>query len=73
MSGQWRPRVGVDISPAACAEALREVAEAGLADRITIHKADGVEVATTPLLESVQLVVTLFSCTKSWSTATTCW
>ncbi|WP_159929722.1 MULTISPECIES: cyclopropane-fatty-acyl-phospholipid synthase family protein [Nocardia] len=52
--------VGVDISPAACAEAQQEVAKAGLADRITIHEGDGAKAATIPQLESVQLVVTFF-------------
>ena len=55
-----RAGLGVDISPDACAEASREVARAGLTDRIEIVQADARDPGTVRGLEQVQLVVTFF-------------
>ncbi|MGY0057704.1 SAM-dependent methyltransferase [Streptomyces sp. LZ34] len=52
--------VGYDISPASCAEARQEVAEAGLADRIGIVEVDATDVDNVPRLEEVQLVIAFF-------------
>ncbi|MGI8664462.1 MAG: class I SAM-dependent methyltransferase [Jatrophihabitans sp.] len=52
--------IGIDISPDACAEALQEVASAGMQDRIRIVRANACEVASVPELENVQLVVASF-------------
>jgi SAM-dependent methyltransferase len=52
--------IGIDISPAACAEAAREVTKAGLEDRIEIIEADAIHPDVIPGLEGVQLVVTFF-------------
>ena len=52
--------LGVDISPAACAEARHEVGAAGLTERIRIAEADGRDIASIPGLETVDLVMTFF-------------
>lgn len=52
--------VGYDISPASCTEARREVAKAGLADRISIVEVDATDVESVPRLEEVQLVIAFF-------------
>jgi SAM-dependent methyltransferase len=52
--------VGVDISPAACAEAERRVAAAGLADRVRIACADVSDLDAVPLLGDTQLVISFF-------------
>jgi SAM-dependent methyltransferase len=52
--------VGVDISPAACAEAERAVAAAGLADRVRIACGDVSDLDAVPLLAETQLVISFF-------------
>ncbi|WP_159080374.1 SAM-dependent methyltransferase [Nocardia suismassiliense] len=52
--------IGVDISPAACAEAGREVARAGLSDRIEIIEADAGNLKSVPGIDEVDLVITFF-------------
>jgi SAM-dependent methyltransferase len=52
--------VGVDLSPAACAEADRAVAAAGLADRVRIACADVADLDAVPLLGETQLVISFF-------------
>jgi SAM-dependent methyltransferase len=52
--------IGVDISQAACLEAEREVAEAGLSDRITIINADAGNLKAVPGIDGTDLVITFF-------------
>lgn len=52
--------IGVDISPASCREAQREVAKAGLGDRITIIEADAGDLKRVPGMDTVDLVFTFF-------------
>jgi SAM-dependent methyltransferase len=52
--------VGVDVSPAACAEAEREVTAAGLAGQVRIACADVADLDAVPLLGETQLVISFF-------------
>jgi 2-ketoarginine methyltransferase len=52
--------IGVDISPAACQEAEREVAKAGLGGRIAIVQADAGNLRLVPGIGDVDLVFTFF-------------
>jgi SAM-dependent methyltransferase len=52
--------IGVDISPAACREAEREVAKAGLGSRIAIVEADAGNLKEVPGIDNVDLVFTFF-------------
>jgi SAM-dependent methyltransferase len=52
--------IGVDISPAAVAEARRELEKDGLTDRIEVYEADASDAAALPRLEEVDLVVGFF-------------
>ena len=52
--------IGVDLSPAACAQAEKAVAEAGLEDRITVVLGDAGDLAGIETIGDVQLVVTFF-------------
>jgi SAM-dependent methyltransferase len=52
--------IGVDISPAACLEAEREVSKAGLTDRIRIIEADAGNLKAVPGIDEVDLVFTFF-------------
>ncbi|MGH3390318.1 MAG: class I SAM-dependent methyltransferase [Actinomadura sp.] len=52
--------LGVDISPEAIAEARREVANAGLAEKITVIEADASDANAITGLETVDLVVGFF-------------
>jgi SAM-dependent methyltransferase len=51
---------GVDISPAACAEAEKAIKEAGLQDRVSVVEGDAGDLASIPQLADTQLVVTFF-------------
>jgi SAM-dependent methyltransferase len=52
--------IGVDISPAACREAEREVAQSDLGDRITIVQADAGNLKEVRGIDSVDLVLAFF-------------
>jgi 2-ketoarginine methyltransferase len=52
--------VGVDISPEACAEAVKRVDEAGMSDRVQIVCADANDVASIPEVEETDLVIAFF-------------
>lgn len=52
--------IGVDISPAACAEAGREVSRAGLGDSIKIIEADAGNLKAVPGIDEVDLVIAFF-------------
>jgi SAM-dependent methyltransferase len=52
--------LGVDLSPAACAEAEKVVTAANLTDRVEIVVGDAGNLEAIPGIESVDLVVTMF-------------
>ncbi|MFD0852240.1 hypothetical protein ACFQ07_08405, partial [Actinomadura adrarensis] len=52
--------VGVDLSPAACAEAEKAVTAAGLQERIQVVLGDAGDLAGISTIGDVQLVVTFF-------------
>jgi SAM-dependent methyltransferase len=52
--------VGVDISPEACAEAVKGVEEAGMSDRVQVVCGDASDVASIPEVEETDLVIAFF-------------
>lgn len=51
---------GIDLSPAACEEAVKAVRAAGLTDRVQIVEGDAFDVRLMPSLAETQLVITFF-------------
>jgi SAM-dependent methyltransferase len=51
---------GIDLSPAACEEAVKAVQAAGLTDRVQIVEGDAFDVNRMPSLAETQLVITFF-------------
>lgn len=51
---------GIDLSPAACEEAVKAVRAAGLQDRVQVVEGDAFDVGRMPALADTQLVITFF-------------